>query len=508
MKSQKASSARKSKSQQLSGKKAARRLRSIEKLEKRDLFTASPWTDGFYYPEIGKATAFLPVGLSSAEYARRSDLAGKSNYSSGGGSRSTGEGADNNPFNTIEAESNNTRSSANFLPLGTDTNNRTVVNVSGTLVVSTLTQVSDVDYYSFDLRGGDIIDVRALAAQVGIGIDLSLQDASGKEVIGNNQPIFTGYPTGSPLFMDGQAGLALVIPNAGRYTLRVESRTTTNYTLNLRAYRPVLEAEPIGTKQIVYLDFDGGPTSLAPFDLPGTTRFSPLSSFLANWGLQASDESLLIDRIIANVQENFLDLGIKGLNGYAPNTGNPGDYDFVILNSRDHGDPFGLPHVSRIFVGGTQTELGIPTIGLAQSVDVGNFETEETAVVLLDLLSGRQTIRIRSIASRIWCNSPIGCRSKRHWFDRLSRSWALLWWMAYPQYQCQCQLMDAGGVPISVLAGVGPDGIFGTIDDVDVDFGVDTYDPAASLIRFGTEDTINQLAHGLSSGTVGGAVTG
>ncbi|MFO0921044.1 MAG: Ig-like domain-containing protein [Pirellulales bacterium] len=509
MKSQKASSARKSKSQQLSGKKAARRLRSIEKLEKRDLFTASPWTDGFYYPEIGKATAFLPVGLSSAEYARRSDLAGKSNYSSGGGSRSTGEGADNNPFNTIEAESNNTRSSANFLPLGTDTNNRTVVNVSGTLVVSTLTQVSDVDYYSFDLRGGDIIDVRALAAQVGIGIDLSLQDASGKEVIGNNQPIFTGYPTGSPLFMDGQAGFAVVIPNAGRYTLRVESRTTTNYTLNLRAYRPVLEAEPIGTKQIVYLDFDGGPTSLAPFDLPGTTRFSPLSSFLANWGLQASDESLLIDRIIANVQENFLDLGIKGLNGYAPNTGNPGDYDFVILNSRDHGDPFGLPHVSRIFVGGTIAELGIQTIGLAQSVDVGNFKTEETAVVLLDLLSGPAndpnsvnsfpvsgaTRRLDAVANVI---GSIVCHEAGHFFG----GWHTL------NTNASVQLMDAGGVPISVLAGVGPDGIFGTIDDVDVDFGVDTYDPAASLIRFGTEDTINQLAHGLSSGTVGGAVTG
>ena len=58
-----------------------------------------------------------------------------------------------------------------------------------------------------------------------------------------------------------------------------------------------------------------------------------------------------------------------------------------ILNSRDHADPFGKPNVSRLIVGGTIAESGIATIGIAQSIDPGNFATEETAVVLLDVLS-------------------------------------------------------------------------------------------------------------------------
>jgi hypothetical protein len=59
----------------------------------------------------------------------------------------------------------------------------------------------------------------------------------------------------------------------------------------------------------------------------------------------------------------------------------------VLLNSRDHADPFGAPH-DRLVVGGTISELGIGTIGIAQSIDPGNFATSETGVVLLDLLSG------------------------------------------------------------------------------------------------------------------------
>ena len=45
-------------------------------------------------------------------------------------------------------------------------------------------------------------------------------------------------------------------------------------------------------------------------------------------------------------------------------------------------------YVSRVIVGGTIPELGIATIGIAESIDPGNFATGETAVVLLDLLSG------------------------------------------------------------------------------------------------------------------------
>ena len=63
------------------------------------------------------------------------------------------------------------------------------------------------------------------------------------------------------------------------------------------------------------------------------------------------------------------------------------DFALRILNSRDHADPLGQPNVSRVIVGGTIAQSGIPTIGIAQSIDPGNFGTEESALVLLDVLS-------------------------------------------------------------------------------------------------------------------------
>ena len=57
-----------------------------------------------------------------------------------------------------------------------------------------------------------------------------------------------------------------------------------------------------------------------------------------------------------------------GNNGDFLATGIPGDFNIEIRNSRDHGDLFGQPNVSRIIVGGTQAELGIPTVGIAQSI--------------------------------------------------------------------------------------------------------------------------------------------
>ena len=63
------------------------------------------------------------------------------------------------------------------------------------------------------------------------------------------------------------------------------------------------------------------------------------------------------------------------------------DGRFRVLNSRDDADPFGQPNVSRLIVGGTVDESGIDTIGIAQSIDPGNFDTEETALILLDYVS-------------------------------------------------------------------------------------------------------------------------
>ena len=48
-----------------------------------------------------------------------------------------------------------------------------------------------------------------------------------------------------------------------------------------------------------------------------------------------------------------------------------------------------------------------------------------------------------------------------------------------------------------MLFGVGPDGVGGTADDTDVDFGDDAFSPAEGFI--GTEDTLGRIVFGLTS---------
>ena len=58
-----------------------------------------------------------------------------------------------------------------------------------------------------------------------------------------------------------------------------------------------------------------------------------------------------------------------------------------MINSKDNADQFGKENVSRVIVGGTIAQSGISTIGIAQYIDPGNYGHEDSAVVLLDVLS-------------------------------------------------------------------------------------------------------------------------
>ena len=58
---------------------------------------------------------------------------------------------------------------------------------------------------------------------------------------------------------------------------------------------------------------------------------------------------------------------------------------------------FGQPYVSRVVVGGTRDQFD-QTVGRAISVDIGNFDLEEEAVVLLDLLSDRNDVGVNSVS--------------------------------------------------------------------------------------------------------------
>ncbi len=171
----------------------------------------------------------------------------------------------------------------------------------------------------------------------------------------------------------------------------------------------------------------------------------------------------------------------------------------TILNSADHPDPLRPDNVSRLIVGGTIAESGIPTIGIAQSIDPGNFGHEESALILLDILSAPAgefgDPSAEHLHHRPATSSPSSARpSATSSPTRPATTWGS--WHV-DQFNAAANLMDQGG-NFPVLYAVGPDGVGGTADDTDVDYGEDMLNPNEGFA--GTEDTLTCTAFGLSRG--------
>jgi hypothetical protein len=278
-----------------------------------------------------------------------------------------------------------------------------------------------------------------------------------------------------------------VASHDGRYTVEVGG-VSGQYDATVEAYRPGPESLDQGVTQTLFLDFDGARVNTAMFGGPGVRQLSPLQGFIGRWGLSAADEDKVIDQVIATVRENILtDAKARGTD---PRIG------LKILNSRDDADPFGQPNVHRLIVGGTIAESGIDTIGIAQYIDPGNYATEDTALILLDVLSDPT-----GDASLNTYITPASNKIKfigRALGNVISHEAGHLYGSFHTDpLNATPNLMDAGGA-FPGLFGVGPDNIGGTADDVDYDFGDDEYTPDEGLV--GVEDTLNTTAWALVKG--------
>lgn len=344
----------------------------------------------------------------------------------------------------------------------------------------------DVDYFILDLKAGDVLNVNGLGAITHV----SLFDPMGGELITSDIDITPILPEAAPFAAGDNPSWVYVINQPGTYGVRVTGRQAGVYLTELRTARPPLEAAKPGTKQILFIDFDGAVIETERFGgFRGRRLLSPLRTFLNNWGLPQSEEGAVIDAILAVIQENF--------QNDIPLYGNNPHYAIDIRNSRDHDDPFGKPHVSRVIVGGSILESGIPVISIAESIDVGNFDTAETALVMLDVLSAPSgdpdsinTFPMAASASMIdFVGTAVGnivSQEAGHLFGNFNTD----------AFNTSSNIMDQGGNPANTF-GVGNDGTFGTADDVDVDFGLDHYVPEEGLV--GIEDTLNVIAFGLTS---------
>jgi hypothetical protein len=336
----------------------------------------------------------------------------------------------------------------------------------------------DLDFYSVELRKGDVIGASMVGAT-----KVAIYDPAGREVHGSEQDATFIYPASSPLPGGGNAVTEHVADTNGLHYVAVTSGAGA-YDITVEAYRPVLEGN--SAVQTLFLDFDGARVNTGIFGGPGVRQLSPLRSFLGRWGLTNADENALISGIVAEVRENVrLDMIASGLNG---------QFQIRILNSRDHADPFGQPNVSRVIVGGTIDESGISTIGIAQSIDPGNFETEDSALVLLDVLSdpagddASLNTYLTPASNRIGFIAQAVGNVTSHEAGHFFGNWHV------DQFNDILNLQDQGG-NFPLLYGVGPDGVGGTADDPDVDFGEDVFNPGEGFT--GIEDTLSRIAETL-----------
>lgn len=341
---------------------------------------------------------------------------------------------------------------------------------------------SDRDTALVRLRKGDVLG----ASVTGRAQRVSVQRWDAQYVTGATRADLSFiYPPTSPLPGGGNATVAYVAEADGWYGVITETGVGA-YATTVEAYRP--GGSESATPQTIYLDFDGAvvDTSIFGGENP-RAKLSPLKSFLAGWGLSEADLPALADQITATAAENLrTDLAKRGIPGFA----------VKVVNGLREPDTFGRPGVSRVVVGGTIGESGIETVGIAQSIDPGNFERADTALVLLDLMSAPVAGNPNSVVS---LNSYIGPKTPRVKF--VGRAIGNVVSHEAGHYignfhtdngNLVSSLMDSGGRGFWRMFQAGPDKIGGTADDGDTDFSTDRFSLWEPF--FGAEDTANVSA--------------
>ncbi|MEM8997764.1 MAG: hypothetical protein AAGF23_23475 [Acidobacteriota bacterium] len=378
-----------------------------------------------------------------------------------------------------------------------DSNSGFGVASEGVYTVTLGLDAVDRDCFTFGLVPGDVLGT---SSSGGDRLTVRVTDPSGVLRMGSITDRTSLYPDASPMPRGGVVGNVVAV-ESGDYTVCFDGRPA-DYGAELRVFRPVVENS--ADRQTFFVDFDGATLDLSVFSFPWVATLSPLSSFLANWGLGPGDEDAVIDSILETVRENLVD-DLRPLS-------NP-SFSVQILNSRDHEDPFGQPNVSRIIIGGSIAETGVQVVSIAQSIDPGNFVGEETALIQLDELSATpgdftfytlNGVEIAADASKIdLVGRALGNIASQE-AGYLSGVWNTE--LALPG--SPATIMDGlvdNRAYVSPLVlpspiGLGPDRIFGTSDDVDVDFAEDRFSLHDRFMGF--QDTAEVLAHTLSRGNV------
>lgn len=393
-----------------------------------------------------------------------------------------------------ESEANDSHESADPIPRVLDEG----VEVSGSV-----DSPGDRDWFKIDLQPGDVFGA-AVDDRSKLDTTLRMVNSDGVLMIANDDSAVgrANLPAASPLPANASsitgAEIYYVVAKAGTYYVEVGASgdaSTGRYGMSLLVTRPGMERQAAGARQVLFLDFDGANVNFSkygPGAPSGVSKFSPMATSLPAMGLTASDEDAVIDAILARVTDKLATY--VQANGLNPTSA------IEIRNSRDHADTYGVdPLVARIVVGRmSDSEFAkVDFGGIAQHIDVGNFVAGDEAIGTTNWIEGAQ--------NGIPTEPPLTA------VDFFAHPMSLL--IAHEMGHLLGAVHtdypgDFQGVPTLMedfTQTLGPDMVFGSDDDVDLQFVADAY--AADEVYEGLNDTLNTVAFGLSTGTGAVAAT-
>ncbi|MEM6381039.1 MAG: calcium-binding protein [Pseudomonadota bacterium] len=391
--------------------------------------------------------------------------------------------------------------------------------------IQTLIEVlsPDYDFYTVDASAGQVIGFQTNLP----GAIIQVFDPNGQLLFGQAATDEFGEPVGnlsnvyspvSPLPGDANSTVAsgFIATQSGTYTVGIMSPQDNNYTLDLTVAERAIIDQPVGTTQVFFLDFNGAPGSLLS-GLPnaGPQNFSPLSDFLPGFGISANQENALINAIIARFTQLIRDnIAAVSENGNFAVSGTPGEFAVTILNSRDHPDQTNNPNVSSIVIGGTRNQAGVPTNAqdpvrwLSETIDIGNFDLGDDAIVPLDAFAAPAGTDVDSIQSLSRASNVTQIQIVA---EVIAQSAAAAAGQLLGNLTTSNQLggspiatQDQRGLPLQAQIGSGPDDVFGTADDTPIGFLPDRL----ALLQggLGGFNTTGSMSFALGTGT--GGVTG